>query len=1143
MKSVKSKFFTLISLLFLSFLALAATAKATETSCKETGGTWERGSSFSYCDGSGVGINCLGPGGSTASCPFICKCPSGKCLDKTTEKCIDVPTTDEQKCTQSGGSWQRLCVQSFCDGSGFGTTEETCPWGCYCGTNKCLNKDTKRCTVDDTAYSKCLNSGGAWRQFSNSGCHFDQEVCGGAGSCITLWDPIMACDCPNNKCLNIDSGRCVNETGTCEVGMLTPYISSETDSSNANKCFSRSTMENFCKESGGEWKTIGGMGIIPSLPSESNARSCRNLNLDIVFKEILPDTTCPAGAICDPAAKGHYCNCPSDKCVNPETAQCYALNSNINSNGNTNTNANSNTNVNSNVNINANANSNCNPVGISSQANDCNKTACEGSGGTWKIGSKSISYCDGTGLGINYAGDVFNCFCSNNSCLEKDGRCRGNANTNISISPCETYKGEVTTSAIKEDGTVNSSLCTEYTIKVQNLNQVIGETQHEGLIESGRDIRNLTKKEVSADSSANLSDCAKRAQEVGTSISGNTFATENLTEMIRESFSTISFKYASSIRYYTKKGHTPDKTSESYYFNDSYPYIDYLPGSTFSEYTYGKSYSGNYICRIYLDRASNSVTGYEIRNRPTGTAGETDWASATQTITRCANTGAGTRYTCDHKNIYSYNLTYQVGQNQAWNSVCASKAHKCEEVKLVFEPKAEWFATLSRTAASSKITPLYDDLISPPTPFTACNDQATCINQTAESQLTSETWGKGVQQVPGNFIDTTQKSLTSSNSLVKCNGGICVFYGSGSLPITAQIPGSSYYGQCRGYGITLNPNAVGIPALTANSMIDIQNRAPVTTVGLSKTALKPNEEVEVTCKAIDPDDCVDKISKVKWQCFDSKNNATICYFDDGSGYKEEVVQNIVEGSQTNPYETKIKFKASQNGSYAVVCEAWDNDPLNPLSGIGINGVSVSSDGGIIPTDTRFCAITMDSENTAGRTACGKSGKFKFRAYPVGIEPDEYRWKCASGSSAESSVSSTKECNYSETGKYVPSLTIIDKSGKSYECVSRVDVTVTDESKCKLTARKAGTADEFNSSLKVNLGDEVEAKVDLQCLEGGKLDWFLVNGALTSSSGNTGKVKFNKAGAGEIKAVITKDAKSYECGKIDVEVKDTGGWGL
>jgi len=747
------------------------------------------------------------------------------------------------------------------------------------------------------------------------------------------------------------------------------------------------------------------------------------------------------------------------------------------------------------------------------------------------------------------ANPFYRCDCPSGFCMDGSSRCV--ADDRGSTAPCETVRGEVMSSIYQNDGGgTGSNICTKYTVKLQQLQNVINTVQQEGLIESGRDQRSLAKEEISPTSSAELETCAVRSNDLAASLRAGNFRSEVLVSPIRESFGSISWKYAGSIRYYQNRGYIDGKNSEFYYWNNQYSYYDYLAGNSFTDYKYGRAYSGDSICRIHVDKTSKGVIGYEVRTKPTGNAGEFDWQTATQTITRCA--GGPARTACSHRDVYAYNFTYEANRGGGWTSLCQEKPYKCEEMRLAFSPNAEWFAELTRNPAGSAVIPLYDDLISPPTPLVACSDQTSCLSGTAETQLTAGTWGKGVQKIPANFAENTRNSLGSVSPGIKCQNGICVAYASGEQILSSTVPESTYYGQCRGYGTTLNTPAATVPSVTNNAKIDVRNRVPAVAVSFSKNPadVKPGEEVTLYCDAVDPDDCTDKIARVRWQCLNNAGQAENCFIGSGGSFQEgNFTQEIPVSEQKNPHRAAAVLRVSQPGAYAVSCEAWDNDANAPLSGYGIAGLSACADsiscGSVVSADLKFCSVIMDSEGgNTETTQCGSGGTFKFKAYTVGFDPAVYKWKCASSNAtSEDSENPVKECSYG-IGSFLPSLTVIDREGHSVECVSQASATVTDVGSCKIEAREAGSGSEYSDysgrTMKVAPGETIEVRVKRQCLSAGETEWFVKGGGemtsfqLISSQGDNALVKAASAGA-EISGSVGAAVGSTSCGTLHLTV--------
>lgn len=710
----------------------------------------------------------------------------------------------------------------------------------------------------------------------------------------------------------------------------------------------------------------------------------------------------------------------------------------------------------------------------------------------------------------------------------------------INISACDTVRREVKSSAFVEEGVgTNSGLaCTEFTVSIKKLNNVISGTQQEGLIEKYRDERNLEKKEISTSNSVELTDCGQKSNDLSAALAADKFQSETLSEPIRESFSTLSFKYASSVRYYKNRGYIAGTETKKYYFDSANPYIDFLPTEDFKDYTYGKSYGGDYICRAHLSTDRKAVTGYEIRRRPTYEGGAGGFYNLTsQKIERCGNTK--TRYSCDHRNVYDYGFDYQAKQSEQWKSACSTQLHKCEAIKLNFALTSEWFAGLIKTPAGQNIIPLYDDLISPPTDIKVCTDQNSCLTAATEHKLTDNVWGRGIQKVPDGFISSIQNSLASTNSGVTCKEGNCTAYVSGKVPVTATVPENYYYGQCRGFDRTLNTSVATIPQNKAKAELNIVNRPPAVTVTLAKNQINLNEEIEARCDIVDPDDCVDKIAKVKWQCLNDRNESVSCFFAKDSAFKEgQLTEEIPTASQTNPYRSTVKFKASKLGNYSITCEAWDTDATSSASGIGLGGVKVCENcSGVIPASNSFCAVVMSSDKNQSRTSCNAKSSFTFETYSSNIQAAKYLWKCSSNDgAAESTTSSSKECSYEE-GTYIPALTIVDNNGKEHKCLTNVDVKVSTSAQCKVKLKDANSLDEAVSSLKIGRGRTVEAQIESECADEAELKWDISSAEGLKIKGNRATWSYANGGNYSVKASLKLGNKEISCDPAQIEMND------
>lgn len=507
-------------------------------------------------------------------------------------------------------------------------------------------------------------------------------------------------------------------------------------------------------------------------------------------------------------------------------------------------------------------------------------------------------------------------------------------------------------------------------------------------------------------------------------------------------------------------------------------------------------------------------------------------------------------YSCDQKDDYKYEIRYENKVNNSFDLLDTTNVSKCADIRSVFTPSAEWFGTLSHNCGFHGGDKLFTvDTISPPTDLLTCTDQAGCLNSATEASLTSTTFGKGIQNIPATFVSTVQSSLNAGQDPdVKCANGICDAYASGTHKLSVNIPANSYLGQCRGAAgsetvegktvntpeVKINTAEVSVPAATSNLNFNVVNRAPVVNVSFAKTVITPDESVQVTCDAVDPDSCVDKIVKIKWNCYNNQGQQTNCFFlDNNQTWRANTVSQELSDSQaSNPYRATATFKATASGGYAVSCEATDDDANNPLTGIGVAGVSVGN-GGQVPYSFKFCSLL--SNEGANQTICGNTATANYTAYQSGIDADQYEWKCSNNDTAQLGGTS-KQCSYSSAGTYTPSLRIHDKASNQWiDCTTQSNTKISSQQTCKVGLRKAGTTDGFTGQINVKLGDEVEAKITRECMNRGDVTWNIQNGApIGDTNKESIKLKFNAAGIGSVKA----STQGVNCGQAQADVKET-----
>jgi hypothetical protein len=406
------------------------------------------------------------------------------------------------------------------------------------------------------------------------------------------------------------------------------------------------------------------------------------------------------------------------------------------------------------------------------------------------------------------------------------------------------------------------------------------------------------------------------------------------------------------------------------------------------------------------------------------------------------NTYEDCYFNCSQTNTYNYAFNYQLERDNSW--IDLSDVNKCERIRVLFFPIADWAGVFKKSCQERKeminVSFNLSSILSPPTNFLACTDQGSCLNQATEYSLTSDTFGRGAQKVPVDFTAQTERSLTSSNPYMKCTDSICISYASGEFPLTATAPASSYFGQCRGYGLIVNTPETVVPAISSSTNISVANRPPVVNVTFAKNPLQVNEEVEVTCDMSDPDTCSDKIVKIRWNCVDGNGNPDNCYLEQAGGtlLRGSTVQEIPLINQSNPYQSKIKMKVSATGTYAVTCEAWDNDAAKAMSGANVGSVAVTESGdggdsGYIPSRFKNCFLFGEERQTDIGICPGRNNEVSLETVYTGLTPVSYDWECGDGSTKKNTVEPRTTCVYpllsSGEKHYLPSLTINYAGGK------------------------------------------------------------------------------------------------------------------
>ncbi len=656
---------------------------------------------------------------------------------------------------------------------------------------------------------------------------------------------------------------------------------------------------------------------------------------------------------------------------------------------------------------------------------------------------------------------------------------------------------------------------------------------------------------------------------------------------------------------------------ENYYYEKYYPKQVTVPGvssailhdqnaegnwkydKNFYDYLYGMDPKNpaaiNEFCRIYIEEGSHDLVSYELRNRPKYSDGKIH-SDDEQVITKCGDIKVV--HECSQKNVFKYDLKYQTEQSGDSKPIVSTETHKCENITLNLKTEGEWFQTgptKTLDENASKLIELsdafthnilagysvgvhmgYDMFVSPPTDISSCGDQSNCLSSSTTKETLKGMSGKGVHKVPSDFNSLVQKTLSAEtdSEYIKCNDGKCVARASGERHLASSIPATSYFGQCKNQIIDLNLPEVPIPSAKSDTIFNVVNRVPLVSISFpnsqSITNLKTDETIKVTCDIIDPDDCCDKITKVKWSCFNSQNKQENCHFLSNTDIWQtgSLTEELGKEKIANPYRSVVSFKSSVKDSYAIACEAFDNDintgkqvkssfdKLNSNnnsdnffggnsdggSGYGLGGLNVSpeltTNYGVLPEKVKFCNVFTDQGSS--KTLCEDSAEVKIEAYTSEtLHPKEYKWDCKNGKGEETTESPNHKCTYSESGKiYYPSLSIKETDGTDWiTCISQAKINMAggNKSSCLVLIREAGSVDDFVSDLKIYANTEVEAKISRICLNQNVIDWSVANGTKTKEDKNeeTANFVFPAAGQGSIKAKI----KDIDCKQANLTVKD------
>ena len=520
--------------------------------------------------------------------------------------------------------------------------------------------------------------------------------------------------------------------------------------------------------------------------------------------------------------------------------------------------------------------------------------------------------------------------------------------------------------------------------------------------------------------------------------------------------------------------------------------------------------------------------------------------------------------TCSHNNTYNYEFNYEVANGNNWESTTGSNVNKCEDLRVKFTPIADWGATLNKNCAQTtkktsqnKVVSSYTytvDVNIPPTNFLVCSDASECLSSTSETSLTSDTWGKGVQQMPSGFIESTERSLSSSDSGMACSDGICNATESGNYRINSTAPASTYYGQCRGYGVVMDTPASNIASMGSSHDVRVNNLPPQTQLTLSKNQISPSETIELRCEATDPD-CTsspqnqDKIARIIWRCFNSSNEPVSCFFNDNGAWTEGLVSKDIPLSEmANSYSDTINFRASKEEGYSITCEATDDDANNPMTGMDMEVVQVG--GGAIPAGSCSLIKTNPQEDPIEKN----TPVTYFAKLMGGVDPISYTWYCDNISNEGETINSSsrelnKTCNnYDEEGKtYRPKLIFNLPGNKTVECNNGVNAKATVEKAgvVGITACIVKVATENNVPVSNEIQSNLNEKINAELTYFGQKDnntsiVWKVDGQTLQNEDKTRLLEytFNSEGTHKIEAKMN----NVDCEPAFVSIKGSMKWG-
>lgn len=570
-------------------------------------------------------------------------------------------------------------------------------------------------------------------------------------------------------------------------------------------------------------------------------------------------------------------------------------------------------------------------------------------------------------------------------------------------------------------------------------------------------------------------------------------------------------------------------------------------------------------------------------------------------------------WTCAHS---PYTATYTfynyINRESSELPLEGNEIYKCEPVSASLSPSGIWAGRLVYSPSSSPGstwggTPgacaccaccACGCACAPPADIIDCSSLDDCLSHPEANlySLDSSGQGKGVIKQPV-LADLTAESVSP---YYNCSGNQCVAYAGRNYTFSEKVNATKYYGRCQDGVATIDcpvlfdplvcyMDAEGNPKKDLYSpVIDVEgniseiknvvkyqvtNRPPSVTTTFSETEALPEQEVNITCHAVDPDcagdpEHMDKISRIEWSCVDAQGDNTGCYFKKGDVWHTGTLTEDLTGVSevTNDYETTVSFKGSDAQKYAVTCEAQDSDPVSPVSAEGMAEIDLNapeSEG------IQYCKI-MHENDLNDRIVCvgSDSGPVSvdYKAFLFGIDPgvyETYSWKCSESDVPDESDQSTKQCTYNYDGgggsfenEYIPSLSMVDKNVDPDEvvaCNSTISTKVTNIAKSSVKVKQSGTSDDYVDKISIVRGSEVSGIILNQCLISGTTIWDVSGASILNSNNLTIDVKLDDPSSVQAKINAKVWVDKNQDGNIDpdeitessgavINIKDKMQWG-